>query len=388
MVGADPGREPRSTLPNPCRPRMPAGVASPSTSWPPPGGPGHAQAEARAAAVGISHTIKPEPGAPSLLEEFRVPSAVLAHRRPGAGHRRHRGRPGQGPSNAPPACRETSAPARRSSPGRPARRRPGRPTRAPSWRRRRVLAEQTLRGCPVASTPRRHARRIDPHPGPPGPGGAADEPHDPHRARPAPRGLRAGTVDILVGTHALLTEEVAFASLGVVVVDEQHRFGVEQRDILRGKGRYSGGADPDVLVMTATPIPRTAAMTMYGDLDVTVLDELPPGRTPVQDDLGQGDRWRWRAPGTRCGRKWQPGGRPTSCAPLSRTRSGSRPARATQERQRLARDDLPGLRLGLLHGQMPAREKESVMAEFRDGRSTFWWPPRSSRSVWTSPLPR
>src|SRR5205807_4530636 len=101
-------------------------------------------------------------------------------------------------------------------------------------------------------------------------------------------GLRTGTVDILVGTHALLTEEVGFASLGVVVVDEQHRFGVEQRDILKGKGRSSGGADPDVLVMTATPIPRTAGMTVYGDLDTTVLDELPPGRTPVQTTWARG----------------------------------------------------------------------------------------------------
>src|SRR5204863_301788 len=88
--------------------------------------------------------------------------------------------------------------------------------------------------------------------------------------------LRSGEVDILIGTHALLTEGVEFSSLGVAIIDEQHRFGVEQRAALRGKGD-----DPDVLVMTATPIPRTAAMTVYGDLDVTVLDELPPGRTPA-----------------------------------------------------------------------------------------------------------
>ena len=90
-------------------------------------------------------------------------------------------------------------------------------------------------------------------------------------------GLADGSVDILIGTHALITEGVEFHKLGAVVIDEQHRFGVEQRAALRGKGD-----DPDVLVMTATPIPRTAAMTVYGDLDVTVLDELPPGRTPVE----------------------------------------------------------------------------------------------------------
>ena len=91
-------------------------------------------------------------------------------------------------------------------------------------------------------------------------------------------GLADGSVDIAIGTHALIQEGVAFHSLGAVVVDEQHRFGVEQRAALRDK---SSGHVPDVLVMTATPIPRTAAMTVYGDLDVSVLDELPPGRTPI-----------------------------------------------------------------------------------------------------------
>ena len=91
--------------------------------------------------------------------------------------------------------------------------------------------------------------------------------------------LEAGEVDLLVGTHALIQEGVRFKSLGAVVIDEQHRFGVEQRAALREKG--SGGATPDVLVMTATPIPRTAAMTVYGDLDVSILDEMPPGRTPI-----------------------------------------------------------------------------------------------------------
>src|SRR5262249_43088573 len=95
--------------------------------------------------------------------------------------------------------------------------------------------------------------------------------------------LAEGSVDILIGTHALLTETVEFKALGVVVIDEQHRFGVEQRAALRGKGH-----DPDVLVMTATPIPRTAAMTVYGDLDVTVLDELPPGRTPITTQWARG----------------------------------------------------------------------------------------------------
>src|SRR5207244_6366011 len=89
--------------------------------------------------------------------------------------------------------------------------------------------------------------------------------------------LAAGEIDIVIGTHSLIQEKVGFKSLGVAVIDEQHRFGVEQRAALRSKGE----AVPDVLVMTATPIPRTAAMTVYGDLDMSVLDELPPGRTPI-----------------------------------------------------------------------------------------------------------
>src|SRR4029077_10255684 len=93
-------------------------------------------------------------------------------------------------------------------------------------------------------------------------------------------GLAGNEVDILVGTHALLYGDAQFSRLGLAVVDEQHRFGVEQRALLRGKGDQ-----PDVLVMTATPIPRTAAMLVYGDLDKSELRELPPGRTPIETTL-------------------------------------------------------------------------------------------------------
>ena len=114
----------------------------------------------------------------------------------------------------------------------------------------------------------------------------------------------------MIGTHALIQEGVAFHSLGVVVIDEQHRFGVEQRAALRDK---AGGAVPDVLVMTATPIPRTAAMTVYGDLDVSVLDELPPGRTPIVTTLG-GRRRRGGGVGRGARRGRRRAARRTWCA--------------------------------------------------------------------------
>src|ERR1041385_4990494 len=100
--------------------------------------------------------------------------------------------------------------------------------------------------------------------------------------------LAAGQLDVLIGTHALLSEGVGFRALGLVVIDEQHRFGVAQRAKLRDKGDGQGA--PHLLVMTATPIPRTLALTAYGDLDVSVLDELPPGRTPVVTRCVSDDR--------------------------------------------------------------------------------------------------
>ena len=103
--------------------------------------------------------------------------------------------------------------------------------------------------------------------------------------------LRAGEIDVVVGTHALLQEEVQFSSLTLVVIDEQHRFGVMQRASFNERG--PGGRTPHTLVMTATPIPRTLALTIYGDLDVSVIDEMPPGRTPVETLLlraGEGPR--------------------------------------------------------------------------------------------------
>jgi ATP-dependent DNA helicase RecG len=176
-------------------------------------------------------------------------------------------------------------------------------------------------------------------------------------------GLASGEVDIVVGTHALLTESVRFADLGMVVIDEQHRFGVEQRAALKAK---NDGPVPDVLVMTATPIPRTAAMTVYGDLDTTVLDELPPGRTPVTTIWARGPL-EVEAAWDRVRHEVAAGRQAYVVCPLVEGSDRVEAASASEEFQRLSEGALAGLRLGLLHGQLPAREKEPVMAGFRSG---------------------
>ncbi len=177
-------------------------------------------------------------------------------------------------------------------------------------------------------------------------------------------GLASGDVDILIGTHALLTDAVAFKSLAAVVIDEQHRFGVEQRSALRDKG--AGETVPDVLVMTATPIPRTAAMTVYGDLDVSVLDELPPGRTPIETKWAQGGRDEAKA--WECVRSQVEAGRQAYVVcPLVDESEKIQAKSANAEYDRLSTGALNGLRVGLLHGQLSAAEREVVMGAFRRG---------------------
>jgi ATP-dependent DNA helicase RecG len=175
-------------------------------------------------------------------------------------------------------------------------------------------------------------------------------------------GLHAGEVDIVVGTHALIYGEVEFARLGVAVIDEQHRFGVEQRALLRGMGE-----DPDVLVMTATPIPRTAAMLVYGDLDKSELREMPPGRTPVTTQvIGPSPLERTTAY-ERLRAEVEAGRQAYVVCPLVEGSARTEAKAATEELERLGEEELAGLRLGLLHGQLPAREKEAVMDAFRAG---------------------
>ncbi len=172
--------------------------------------------------------------------------------------------------------------------------------------------------------------------------------------------VRRGEVDIAIGTHALIEEEVGFARLGLVVVDEQHKFGVLQRARLRRKGFA-----PDVLVMTATPIPRTMALTLYGDLDVTVLDELPPGRRPVATYWREGDArpkvYEFMRQQIEAGRQAY------VVCPLIEDSEKLQAKAAAQLAAELQREYFTDLRVGLLHGRMPAEEKDRVMDAVRRG---------------------
>lgn len=182
----------------------------------------------------------------------------------------------------------------------------------------------------------------------------------PARKREIYAQLEAGTLPFVVGTHALISEGVRFARLGLVITDEQHRFGVAQRARLAEKGE-----NPHLMVMSATPIPRTLALIVYGDLDVSVLDELPPGRQPIATYAVDGGK-RQRAYGYV--RKFLDEGRQAYVVcPLVEEAEESELISATQYAEKLAAGDLAGYRLGLLHGRMKAAEKEAVMTAFARG---------------------
>jgi len=169
-----------------------------------------------------------------------------------------------------------------------------------------------------------------------------------------------GDVDIVIGTHALVQKGVEYNKLGLAVVDEQHRFGVEQRSALREKG-----FNPHMLVMTATPIPRTLALTLYGDLDLSVIDELPPGRQTVKT--------KWLKPNQRESayafvRKQVVEGRQVFIlCPLIEESEAVMAQAAVVEYERLSGEVFPDLRLGLLHGRLSSKDKDTVMESFRRG---------------------
>jgi ATP-dependent DNA helicase RecG len=172
--------------------------------------------------------------------------------------------------------------------------------------------------------------------------------------------VQDGEIDIVIGTHALVQKDLGFSKLGLAVVDEQHRFGVEQRGALREKG-----FNPHMLVMTATPIPRTLALTLYGDLDLSVINELPPGRQTVKT--------KWLKPEQRESayafiRKQISAGRQAFIlCPLVEESESIMAQAAVAEYERLSQDVFPDLKMGLLHGRMSSKDKDAVMEEFRKG---------------------
>ena len=184
----------------------------------------------------------------------------------------------------------------------------------------------------------------------------------PAERRQALEAIKEGGAQIVIGTHALIQRGVEFRDLSLVVVDEQHRFGVSQRTLFKEKGR----AMPDTLIMTATPIPRTLSLTLYGDLEVSIIDELPPGRQPVETrivDLGE------RTGAYEAVREELESGRQAYViCPLVEESEALEDVRAAEELyEELARELFPERRVGLLHGRMRAQEKREVMAGFRSG---------------------
>lgn len=171
----------------------------------------------------------------------------------------------------------------------------------------------------------------------------------------------SGKIHFLIGTHALIQEEVVFHSLGLAIIDEQHKFGVLQRATLKKKGY-----NPDVLVMTATPIPRTLAMTIYGDLDVSVIDQLPPGRGGVTTKIFS-EKERFRVYHL-LREEIKKGKQAYVVYPLIEESEKLDLKNATQMAQHLQRDVFPESRVGLIHGRMKSEEKEAIMAEFKAGR--------------------
>ncbi|HDY67237.1 MAG TPA: ATP-dependent DNA helicase RecG [Candidatus Scalindua sp.] len=171
--------------------------------------------------------------------------------------------------------------------------------------------------------------------------------------------IRQGETDLVVGTHALIEGDVEFKKLGLIVIDEQHKFGVMQRTRLRQKGRKP---QPDVLVMTATPIPRTLSLTVFGDLDVSIIDELPPGRTPVETyrvtTKKQNDAYEFIRKEVKNGRQV------FVVYPLVEESEKLDLKAATVEAKRLQDEVFPELKVGLLHGQMKSNLKDKIMSEF------------------------
>jgi ATP-dependent DNA helicase RecG len=172
--------------------------------------------------------------------------------------------------------------------------------------------------------------------------------------------IRKGDIQLVIGTHAVIQEAVEFQRLGLAIIDEQHKFGVVQRGLLKKKGE-----NPDVLVMTATPIPRTLAMTIYGDLDVSIIDEMPPGRVPVETRVFRESArervYRIVEGEVRKGRQ------AFIVYPLVEESEKLDLRDATRMAEHLQKDIFQEFRIGLLHGRMKSDEKEAIMMQFKEG---------------------
>jgi ATP-dependent DNA helicase RecG len=173
-------------------------------------------------------------------------------------------------------------------------------------------------------------------------------------------GLADGSIDVLVGTHAIFQEKVAYKQLGLAVIDEQHRFGVSQRLLLASKAEHP----PHLLVMTATPIPRTLTLTQYGEMDVSRIDEMPPGRTAIETRVISEERLSQVIEGL--GRHIAGGGQAYWVCPLVEE-SETTDAAAAEERARVLKLRFGEDKVGLVHGRMKGPEKDSVMARFASG---------------------
>ena len=171
--------------------------------------------------------------------------------------------------------------------------------------------------------------------------------------------LKNGQMNIAVGTHALIQENVDFNNLGAIVVDEQHRFGVKQRNILKRKSQ-----NPQMLTMTATPIPRTLALTVHGDLDLTVINELPKGRKPIKTILTGSHRQVWNL----IKQEVESGRQAYIVYPLIDESETLSAKAATIEAEKLQQEIFPQFKIGLLHGKLKNDEKEEVMKDFKDGK--------------------
>jgi ATP-dependent DNA helicase RecG len=174
--------------------------------------------------------------------------------------------------------------------------------------------------------------------------------------------IAEGLVHVIVGTHAILEKDVEFHKLGLAIIDEQHRFGVLQR-----LGLVQKGVTPDVLVMTATPIPRTLAMTLYGDLDVSVIDQLPPGRKPILTKHYTADRIEHAYSFMR--KQIDEGRQAYVVYPVIEESETQAMKAAQQMYEHLSREVFPDIAVGLMHGRLSADEKEGVMKDFKEGRT-------------------